>query len=417
MIYLNHAGTSFPKPDVVQQAVSEFSQLPPTEYGRVFEECQKAVCDFFHISNPDRFMFTTSCTSSLAVALDDFPWSENTPNNKDCLIISSMEHHALSRWYHKLPRERGIEAIIIPRAEDGGPLDLELLEKTLQERSIMTSSSPSSKTLVAMTMASNVTGEILPCEQIVALCHKYNAYSLLDGAQTAGIIPINLQQLNPDIFVFAGHKGTLTIHGLGGLYISERMNMTCPTAVCAYVPGGKKEHANNNKPTMAMPSYCDTGSAPMMALAGLTAALQWMTNHETFSWEQRIQHRLGLVQQLRTGLMDLSEDFEILGQAFSGDQIDPTSMNHPWSQYTGAVSIRLHPLKYAHHQQNRIREIAQHLQKHDIVASMGFQCAPLAHEALGTHEHGTLRFSVGVFTTHHEIETLLDELQAAIQNL
>ena len=115
--------------------------------------------------------------------------------------------------------------------------------------------------------------------------------------------------------------------------------------------------------------------------------------------------------------MDLSEDFEILGQAFSGDQIDPTSMNHPWSQYTGAVSIRLHPLKYAHHQQNRIREIAQHLQKHDIVASMGFQCAPLAHEALGTHEHGTLRFSVGVFTTHHEIETLLDELQAAIQNL
>ena len=216
MIYLNNAGTTWPKPDSVNDAIKDFSQIPPNEWLSIIQEGHKVCTAFFGIEDPDRFLFTQSCSQSLAVAFTDFPWEQG-----DRLIISSMEHHALSRWFYKLQKERGIEGVIIPRAVDG-PINLTHLEEELKKGARM----------VAMTMASNVTGELLPFEEIVNLCKQYGATSVLDGAQTAGVVPINLRELDPDVFVFAGHKGTFGPQGIGGLYIAERLSMVCPSAVC-----------------------------------------------------------------------------------------------------------------------------------------------------------------------------------------
>lgn len=367
MIYLNQAGTTWPKPESVNAVINEFNRLAPDEWLELFKEGLATVTSFFGISNPDRFLFTQSCTQALAIAFSDFPWEAG-----DRLITSSMEHHALSRWHYKLQQERGVEGVIIPRSEDG-PFDLEKLEAELKKGARM----------VAISMASNVTGEILPYEEVIRLSKAYGAVCLLDGAQTAGIIPINILDLDPDIFVFAGHKGPLGPQGIGGLYISDRVSMLCPSAVCEITPGEKK-------PTV-FPTYCDTGSAPMMNIAGLTAGIKWLQEKR---WGELERHRNQLVKMMREGLSEISE-IEIVG-----------SKTH--QRYTGAVSIisKSGPLE-------DVKELLW--QKSSIKGSFGFQCAPLAHEALGTGETGTLRFSVGAMNTGKELEVLFSTIRRALR--
>ncbi|MEP2949257.1 MAG: aminotransferase class V-fold PLP-dependent enzyme [Ekhidna sp.] len=362
MIYLNNAGTSWPKPNNVTEAIEEFNRSDPDQWMEIFEEGIQTVTSFFGIADPSRFLFTQSCTQSLATAFTDFPWEAG-----DQLIISEMEHHALSRWYYKLQTERGVEGIIIPRAA-AGPLDLEKLEKELKKGAKM----------VAISMASNVTGEILPYEEVVRLSKAYGAVCLLDGAQVAGIIPINISELDPDIFVFAGHKGPLGPQGIGGLYISDPVSMVCPSAACEVTPG-------QNKNTI-FPTYCDIGSAPMMTIAGLTAGIKWL---EAKGWDALLDHQKTLVEKMRSGLSDI-EGVEIVGSSSYG-------------RYTGAVSIKslTKPLE----------EIKRQLwDNYQIKGSMGFQCAPLAHEALGTSETGTLRFSVGPMNTEEDVEVFISGL-------
>lgn len=361
MIYLNNAGTTWPKPESVNEAMQQFSAMPPDEWLDVFDDGLKTVTSFLGITNPDRFLFTQSCTQGLTTAFSDFPW-----NVGDRLLISCMEHHALSRWFYKLMNERGVEGEIIPRSQDG-PLDLEFLEAELKKGVRM----------VAISMASNVTGELLPYEEVIALAKQYGAVTLLDGAQTTGLLPINIAELDPDMFVFAGHKAPFGPQGIGGLYISERISMVCPSAACEITPGG-------NAPSV-FPTYCDTGSAPMMTIAGLTAGIKWIQEK---GLDHLIDHRMRLTNQMRSGLASV-EGIEIVGSSTG--------------KFTGAVSIKslsrpLEEMKKALWDEYRIK------------GSLGFQCAPLAHEALETVESGTFRFSVGPMNTEEEVDILLEGL-------
>ncbi|WP_420317008.1 aminotransferase class V-fold PLP-dependent enzyme [Ekhidna sp.] len=363
MIYLNNAGTTWPKPVSVTEAIARFNQLPPDRWLEVFEEGIQTVTSFFGITNPDRFLFAQSCTQALATAFSDFEWKAG-----DRLIISTMEHHALSRWYYKLQNEQGVEGVIIPRAEDG-PFDLNVFESELKKGARM----------VAISMASNVSGEILPFEAVIRLCKENGVICLLDGAQTAGIIPINISELDPDIFVFAGHKGPFGTQGIGGLYLSERVSMTCPSAACELVPGEKKPSA--------FPSYCDIGSAPMMTIAGLTAGIKWL---EAKGWDELLSHRNKLVNKMRNDLSEI-DGIDIVG-------------NQDYHRFTGAVSIKSLSIP--------LQEIKEKLRKENkIIGSLGFQCASLAHEALGTAQTGTLRFSVGPMNTDNEVELMLETLK------
>lgn len=362
MIYLNNAGTTWPKPESVNQAIADFNNLPPDEWLAVFKDGVDVTTSFFGIRDSARFLFTQSCTQSIAVAFSDLAWEPG-----DRLIISSMEHHALSRWYYKLQQERGVSGAIIPRAADG-PVDLVKLELELEKGAKM----------VAMSMASNVTGEILPFERVVALAKKYGALCLLDGAQTAGLIPINISELAPDFFVFAGHKAPFGPQGIGGLYISESVSMVCPSAACEIVPGEKK--------VAVFPTYCDTGSAPMQAIAGLSAGIKWLENK---GWRPLTTLREQLVDGLRSGLASI-DGISVVGSTIHGE-------------YTNAVSIKSETVPLA--------ELNEKLWKqYQIKGSFGFQCAPLAHEALGTDETGTLRFSVGPFSTEADVALLLTSL-------
>ncbi|WP_436514733.1 aminotransferase class V-fold PLP-dependent enzyme [Ekhidna sp. To15] len=364
MIYFNNAGTTWPKPESVTGAIHSFNQSSPDQWLDVFEEGIETAASFFGIEDSSRFLFTQSCTQALATTFSDFGWK---PGER--MIISTMEHHALSRWFYKLQHERGVEGVIIPRADDG-PLDLEVLEAELKKGAKM----------VAISMASNVTGEILPYEEVIRLSKENSAICLLDGAQTAGITRINISKLDPDIFVFAGHKGPFGPQGIGGLYISENVQMVCPGAECEIVPGAKK--------SSVFPTYCDTGSAPMMTISGLTAGIKWL---EEKGWDQLQTHRNRLVDKMRSGLSEI-EGIEIVG-------------GRRYDRFTGAVSIRSSSMS--------IKELKEKLwNEYQIIGSAGFQCAPLAHEALGSGETGTFRLSVGPMNTEDEVEVVLKALSS-----
>lgn len=347
--YHNHAGTSWPKPNAVLQAAERATMASPAEWGTLFEDAHQGVARAFGVA-PERMLITPSCTQALSVAVADLPWVEG-----DRVLSSQMEHHALVRPLAKL---QGVETLHLPRGQ-AGPIDLNQVEEQLKAGGVR---------LVAMSMACNVTGELLPWGELVELSHKYGALCLLDGAQVAGWHPLDLMALGVDLFAFAGHKGPQGPSGAGGLYVREGLVMDTPGARCGL------DSCDDG------PSYCDTGSVNLPALCGLAAGLAWMTR------EQPLDAVLSAMFALREGLMQV-DGVQVLG---TGPGV-PTCSLVLQGMTAGEASAKL--------------------RSDGVVASGGIQCAPLAHEALGTDPDGTLRLSLGPRQGVAEAEALLSAVQ------
>jgi selenocysteine lyase/cysteine desulfurase len=347
--YHNHAGTSWPKPDAVLQAAERATMALPAEWGRLFEDAHRGVARAFGVG-PERMLITPSCTQALAVAIADLPWEGG-----DRILSSQMEHHALVRPLAKL---QGVETLHLPRGQ-AGPIDLNQVEEQLKSGGVR---------LVAMSMASNVSGELLPWKALVELSHEYGALCLLDGAQVAGWHPLDLLELGVDLFAFAGHKGPQGPSGAGGLYLREGLVMDTPGARCGL------DSCDDG------PSYCDTGSVNLPALCGLAAGLAWMAR------EQPLEGVLAALSALRDGLTQIP-GVRVLGAAPGV----PT------------CSVVLQGMTAA--------EASAKLRSAGVVASGGIQCAPMAHEALGTDPNGTLRLSLGPKQGTAEAQALLSAVQ------
>jgi len=340
MRYHNHAGTSWPKPLAVLAAAERAASADPGAWGGLFEEAHRAVAEAFSVS-PDDLLITPGCTQALAVAVADVPWQPG-----DRAISTQMEHHALARPLAKLV---GVEVAHVGRGE-AGPLDLDAVERELARGGVR---------LLAASMASNVTGELLPWEALVTLAHRYGALCLLDGAQVAGWLSLDLPALGVDLFAFAGHKGPQGPSGVGGLYVR---------------PGT----------AMDSPGYCDTGSVNLPALCGLAAGLAWMRR------EQPLARALSCVSLLREGLTGLA-GVRLLGE--------------PPGVPTCSLTVDgLSP-----------QALTDGLRALGIVASAGRQCAPLAHGALGTAPDGALRISFGPSHAPADARAVLDALLSLLE--
>jgi selenocysteine lyase/cysteine desulfurase len=366
-MYLNHAGTSWPKPPEVIEAAANALTLPPHKLNEAWQQDIRTVADFFQISNPDHLLLTSSATAALALAINELPWQAG-----DHLISSHMEHHALSRWLTKLSLERGVDVTLIPRT-DRTVFDLDYYEEALQARQTR---------LVAVSHASNVTGELLPVEEIVSLARRYGAMVLLDAAQTAGILPVDVESLGLDMMVFAGHKGPRGPQGIGGLYAAASVEMFVPGAACE---AGKGMPADSRRCVPRL-SWCDSGSVNMAGLAGLAAGLKDAAGE---SMAVRRRRQLELTQYLLDGIAGVS-GLRVLG---AGQAAARTA--------AAALVPRV----------GTPGDLAAFLQERNIWCSAGFQCAPLAHEALGTGINGVLRISSGPETSKAEIDELLSTLQ------
>lgn len=362
-VYLNHAGTSWPKPQVVRQAVAKAADMPPHEWAAAFERCTANTADFFQVPK-DRLLITSGGTAALTLAMDELPWAAG-----DRILSTRFEHHAVSRHLVKLS-QRGVTVdTVSPTAE--ALIDLADLEQRLQSTPVK---------LVAMTTACNVTGRLLPTERVIELAHRHGALVLLDASQTVGWTETNLTELGADLVAFAGHKALQAPWGVGGLYMAPHVSMRCPTAACSLTAG-----EGSRASLSGMPGYCDAGSVNMTALTGLSAACDWLR-------QDACGDRLQNCQAMAATLMHQLQSRPDVHVYHAG----PTHTRVP------TVAFRS--------ERHSAEQMQAQLTQHRITASIGYQCAPWAHEALGTADTGLVRVSFGPDTPAAAIDRLLEAL-------
>lgn len=361
-IYLNHAGTSWPKPPAVLQAVQQAIKRDPVHWSEQFSQSHQVVADFLHCDK-SRLLLTPSCTAALQLAILDHPWQAG-----DRVLTSRFEHHALHRNLSQLSR-LGVEVDSVAGSETE-PLQLDHLETELSRGRVR---------LVAVTAASNVTGVLLPYREVIQLAHRFGALALIDGAQLAGWCDLDLTDLEVDLFTFAGHKAPQAPWGIGGLYVSPRAQLSCPSAACEL-------NDNLSASPVAMPGYCDAGSVNLVALAGMEAAVRFLS-------EPAQQGRLEMALDRACQLTD--ELRELPGVRLLGDV--PRQRKLPTVALTA--------------QGRSLGELARALKTRGIIASAGFQCAPEAHRTLKTSEHGCLRFSFAASNLEDDVNTVVDILR------
>lgn len=376
VVYLNNAATTWPKPDSVYAAVNEtLRAFGSPRRGAVattadpVTDARATVSDLLGLPSPDRLLLLPGATYALNLAILGLPWQAD-----DVAIISGLEHHAVSRPIRKAVREHGIRLEVAPwSAED--PIDLDFVKRTLEREHVR---------LVACMMASNVTGQILPVRAIVELAHEHGALVLLDAAQAAGVVPIDVAALGADMVAFAGHKGLFGPTGVGGLWAAPHVELR-PLA-----EGGTGGDSGKHELQGIWPTDYEVGTLNAPAIAGLDAGARWVA---------------------QTGLDAIhAREAELLGLLLTGlERLDRVTIHGPLNpcRRTAAVSITVDGMAPA--------EVAARLTAQGIACRAGFHCAPLAHETIGTlASGGTVRLSPGYFNTRADIQTALDALEATI---
>jgi selenocysteine lyase/cysteine desulfurase len=325
------------------------------------------VASFLGARHPERLLLTPGCTSALAVALGDLPWVAG-----DRVVTSGLEHHALARPIRGSLDRLGVRHDVAPYAP-GTPIDLDFVEARLREGRVRA---------VACTAASNVTGELLPVEELVALAHSHGALALVDAAQTAGVNALDVESLGVDLLTFAGHKGLLGPQGIGGLYVAPGVELTSPAASC--------ELGSDRSACSPFPSYCDVGSVNLAGAAGLAAGVRWLREQGAAA---RVPARRA-ARRLLEGLASLP-GIKVYG-------------NPDVDRRTLAVSFTSRDLSPAEIERRLLGE-------HGIVVRSGHHCAPQAHETIGTADQGTVRVSFGHDSREHDADAVLAALGALLE--
>ena len=376
MIYLDNAATSFPKPPAVAAAVADFLTNSAGNPGRsghaLARAAQSTVADtrrrlatLFGVADPSRIAFALNATDAINQAL----WGLLEPGDR--VVTSGVEHNAIVRPLVALA-ERGVIVRRVRSAPDGS-LDLDDLRAALAEAPTR---------LVAMTHASNVVGTILPIAEAARLARERGALFLLDAAQTAGVLPIDVATLGVDLLAFPGHKGLLGPTGTGGLYVGPGITLR-PLRY-----GGTGTRSEDERQPLEMPESLEAGTVNTVGIAGLGAALGYL---ESVGVGAIREHEARLTARLLAGLREVP-GVTIYGPADSDRQVATVSIN-----LDGYEPV----------------DIGAALDAAFAIATRpGLHCAPVAHRTIGTFPSGTVRLAPGPFTTEDEIDAVVAALGA-----
>lgn len=374
MIYLDNAATSFPKPPAVAAAMGDALANAAGNPGRsghalavaaqrVVSDARRRLASLLGAPDPARVVFALNATDALNLAL----WGVLRPGDR--VVTTSVEHNAVVRPLAALA-ERGV-TVARARCGSDGTLDLDDLARTL-------ASAPTR--LVAMVHASNVSGTLLPAREAAALAHAHGALFLLDAAQTAGAIPIDVADLGADLVAFPGHKALLGPTGTGGLYVAPGL------ALAPLRQGGTGTRSELERQPSELPEALEAGTLNTVGIAGLGAALGVLAEVGV----ERIRAREeALTARLLAGLRE-TRGVRIHGPADARRRV-------------GTVSLTLSGWDPA--------DLAAALDgSFGIAARAGLHCAPWAHRTLGTLPDGTLRLSLGCFTTEADVDRAISAL-------
>jgi cysteine desulfurase family protein len=373
-IYLDNAATSFPKPEAVYQALDAFARQSLANPGRAghkmalaaeraLDDCRHLLNQLFHGRDPERFVFTLNATDALNMAF------KGVLAEGDHVITTDLEHNSVSRPLRALELAGHITLTRIP-ADGGGTIDPEAFRRALTPRT----------RLVALTHASNVLGTVQPIAEVGRLIREHDGLLLVDAAQTAGVLPIDIQAMNIDLLAFPGHKSLLGPTGTGALYVGPRVRLR------PWREGGTGGDSSSEVQPREYPYYLEGGTPNVLGVAGLAAGVRYVVER---GLEAIHAHEMALIEQLWSRLDEMGT-YQVFGHR------DP-------ERRVATLSLRSEALPAP--------ELGGILdQAFDIAIRPGLHCAPYIHRALGTFPDGTIRVSPGPFNTALEIDQLVQAL-------
>jgi cysteine desulfurase / selenocysteine lyase len=375
VIYLDNAATSFPKPEGVYAALDRFARTTLANPGRAghkmalaaehtLDDARHRLNRFFNGRAVERWVFTLNGTDALNMAF------KGVLNDGDHVITTDLEHNSVSRPLVALAEEGRIGLTRVAAGPDG----------TVRPAAIAAAMTGRTR-LVAITHASNVLGTVQPIAEIAAVARTHHALVLVDAAQTAGVIPIDVQAASIDLLAFPGHKSLLGPTGTGALYVAPHVNLR------PWREGGTGGDSSSPTQPKEFPYYLEGGTPNVLGVAGLIAGLDFV---EERGLDAIRAHELDLCDQLRDALATMP-GFEVFGH---GDR----------ARRVGTVSFRCDAMPAA--------DLGAILdQSFDIAVRPGLHCAPYIHRALGTFPDGLVRVSTGPFNTAADIDRLIAALR------
>ncbi|MDR1184107.1 MAG: aminotransferase class V-fold PLP-dependent enzyme [Coriobacteriales bacterium] len=377
--YLDNSSTTWPKPPGVAEAVSEYIRdvgcnLSRSGYGttcvlnKKARSCREQLAELFNC--PDFRQVVT--TPSITFALNTIIKGLLKPG--DHALVSGMEHNAVTRPLFQLERS-GVSFDFIPCDSVGrlDPTDIRALIK------------PTTRMIIT-THGSNVCGTVLPIREIGRICHEEGLLYVVDSAQTAGVLPIDIQADCIDVLCFAGHKGLFGPPGIGGLILDEQL----AAQVEPLVVGGTGVESEQDVVPDALPMHFESGTPNLMGFYGLSTSLKWLKRQGVAKIHAKEQE---LYRRFLSGLQQI-DGVRILGTQDAETALCVLAIDVPGLDI-GAIAYRL---------DNRYR----------IVTRCGLHCAPWANRTLGTFPNGTIRFSPGYFTKLREIDYALEALEESV---
>ncbi|MCI7062007.1 MAG: aminotransferase class V-fold PLP-dependent enzyme [Lachnospiraceae bacterium] len=375
MIYLDHAATSYPKKEKVYRMLDRLNRDMAVSAGRgmyrksrdasrLIENVRKKMSGILDWDSPQDIYFTASATEAANRVLLGIEWKMGQR-----IYLSYYEHNAVARVVEHLRRIYKLQVDFLP-VDRSGQIDLAATEKAFQN---------ASPDLVCITMVSNVTGYILPVQQLAMLAHKYGGCVVADASQALGVIPVSLQKIKADYVIFTGHKALGGPMGVGGFV------KCCDRHLLPVIFGGN----GRNSLSLEMPpdgsERYEVGTMNVPAIGALGEALENLPAiQQTLSYERKLIH------YAEAGLASLGN-------------IKCYQRNIKEEYMTGIISISV-----AGYDPAEVAEILD--REYDIAVRSGYHCAPYIHKIIGSSRAGTVRISVGDTNTYQEIDMLISAL-------
>lgn len=366
MIYLDSAATSFLKPPQVAEAVCQSfghignagrgAHAPTLNASRLLYSTRERLVQLFHAEAPACIAFASNATQALNTAINGLIGPD------DHVITTVCEHNSVLRPLFR-KEKAGTKLSIVP-ADEKGNISLEMLSACLHRNT----------RAIVVHHASNITGNVTDLAKIADIAHTVGALLIVDAAQTAGSIPIDMQQMGIDVLCFTGHKGLMGPQGTGGICVRKDLHIP------SFLVGGSGVHSFDREHPSDMPTALEAGTVNGHGIAGLEAALDFIleTGVETIH-----QRETELMQRFMQGIRDIP------ALTFYGDM-------------DADVRAPIVTLNIGNADAAEVSDILW--EDYEICVRAGAHCAPLMHRHFGTEQQGAVRFSFSYWNTEEEID-------------
>lgn len=377
MVYFDNAATTYPKPGTVPRSVFESFRKYPANPGRsghalslatseAIFRCRETVSGFFGDVGPENVVFTQNCTHALNIGI------KGVMQDSGHIITSCLEHNAVIRPIYTLHERFGVSYDTFTFYPGDTARTIADIRRKIR----------SDTKMIVCTHASNVCGMVLPIAEIAALAHENGLVFMLDAAQSAGMLPIDMKAMQIDLLAAPGHKGLYGPTGSGVL-----VSNGCDKLSWSLIEGGTGSLSMNLEQPDFLPDMFESGTLGVCSIAGLEQGVRFV---QRTGVENICRHETRLAQKLYDGLA-----------AIPGVQLyAPRPILH---ESVPVVCFNLEGMDS--------ETVTQLLNRHQIAVRGGLHCAPLAHAFLGTQETGAVRASLGYFNTQEQVAYFLSVIQ------